>query len=349
MENELNKLSVLIPAYKPGEALLELSKDLLGCGFSQVLVVNDGSGEDFDKIFSSLKQMGCRVIEHAVNMGKGRALKTGINDILVNNGGIKGVITADADGQHLPKDIINVGRELLKTEKTIVLGKRAFSGKVPLKSRFGNTITRNVFNYVSGQRIHDTQTGLRGLPHSSLKDMLTLRGERYEYEMNMLLEASKFDIKLKEVDIETVYINDNSGSHFNPVKDSWLIYKYIIMFGASSLVSFFVDAIMFALITLIFPASKATDIVWIPSLGARVISSTVNFLINRNVIFSKGKKGNLRRHIIGYYTLAAFILIGNIAIISLFKSLGVDVYLAYIISLVLFLISYPIQKKFIFK
>lgn len=349
MENDLNYLSILIPAYKPGESLVTLCEELMRQDFNEVVVVDDGSGESFSDIFRRVSEIGGRVLTHPVNMGKGKAMKTGFNDILVNSKGVKAVVTADADGQHLIKDIINVGRITLEADDTIVIGGRAFKGNVPLKSRMGNAITRNVFRFVSGQKVHDTQTGLRGFPVSSLPKILPLSGDRYEYEMNMLLEASRLDLKLKEIEIETVYINDNESSHFNAVKDSWRIYRLIIMFAASSLISFGVDALVFVLITLIFPGSKESFIVWIPNLGARLISSTVNFLINRNVIFAKGRKGNLKRHIIGYYTLAAFILIAGIAVTSLFKDLGVNVYVSYIISLLLFVVSFPIQKRFIFK
>lgn len=352
MDNDLKSLAVLIPAYKPGDALIPLTQELSEKGFSQIIVVDDGSGSEYAHIFEAVKSLGCRLLTHEKNMGKGRALKTGISEILKSGSGISGVITADADGQHLVKDIINVGLALLNNDNTLVLGKRAFAGDVPLKSRFGNTITRHVFNFVSGLKVHDTQTGLRGIPFSSLGDMLTLKGDRYEYEMDMLLEAKRFGLRVIEVEIDTVYLDkENSSSHFNALKDSWLIYRLIILYSASSVVSFIVDSLAVILITLIFPstADEKTVIPWIPLLGARLISSTVNFTINRNVIFAKGRKGNLRRQMIGYYTLAAFVLLGNIAITSLCKSWGINFYLSYFISLVMFIISFPIQKRYIFK
>ncbi len=352
MKKDIKSLIVLIPAYKPGDSLTGLIKELLKHDFNQVIVVDDGSGGEYSHIFEAVKALGCRVIAHEKNMGKGRALKTGFADILENGSGVRGVITADADGQHLVKDIIRVGETLLENENTLVLGARAFTGDVPLKSRFGNTVTRHVFNFVSGLKVHDTQTGLRGIPFPSLKDMLTLKGDRYDFEMDMLLEAKRFGLDVKEITIETVYHDEkNSCSHFNALKDSWRIYKLIIMFGASSVISFVVDYIVFISIASIFPstADKNSTIVWIPLLGARLVSSTVNFTINRNVIFAKGRKGNLRRQIVGYYILAAFVLAGNIAITSLCKNLGIDLSLSYFISLVMFIVSFPIQKRWIFK
>ncbi len=352
MDSILKSLVVLIPAYKPGVALTALVKELSQHDFSRIIVVNDGSGEEYSHIFEAVKALGCRVLVHEKNMGKGKALKTGISDILANGTGVLGVITADADGQHLVKDIINVGKALLENENTLVLGARAFAGNVPLKSRFGNTITRHVFNFVSGLKVHDTQTGLRGIPFSSLNDMLTLKGDRYEYEMDMLLEAKRFGLNVKEITIETVYLDEkNSSSHFNALKDSWRIYRLIIMFGASSIIASLIDALAFVFITLIFPGTvpKDNSLVWIPLLGARLVSSTVNFIINRNVIFARGRKGNLKRQIIGYYILAAFVLAGNIAITSLCKNFGINIYLSYFISLIMFIVSFPIQKRWIFK
>ena len=200
MGSDLKHLVVLIPAYKPEERLIKLSEKLLSEDFLEIVVVDDGSGEDFAPIFLKLKEMGVTVLAHAINLGKGSALKTGFNFVATERPDAAGVVTADADGQHLVKDIKRVGEALLAQESTIVLGSRKFAGKVPLKSRFGNTITKAVFNLVSGEKIRDTQTGLRGFPASSLKDMLALKGSRYEYEMNVLLEASKFGLKLSEVD-----------------------------------------------------------------------------------------------------------------------------------------------------
>ncbi|MGI5850104.1 MAG: GtrA family protein [Christensenellales bacterium] len=346
MEKDLSCLAILIPAYKPESSLINLSQELIAQGFNEIIIVNDGSGLGYEQIFIQLREMGCRILEHAVNMGKGRALKTGMNDLLVHNTQIVGVITADADGQHLVKDIVNVGNELLNSHNTIVLGKRTFSGNVPLKSRFGNTITKNVYNFISGQKLNDTQTGLRGLPYSSLKNLLTLKGERYEYEMNVLLEASNYQLNIKEIDIETVYLNGNINSHFNPLTDSWRIYRLIILFGGSSLFAFLVDFLIFTLITIILPG-----VLWAAVVGARVVSSFVNFFVNRNIIFSnKNQSGNLQKHLLGYFTLVIFILAANYGLITLFTSVGINVFLSKIITeLLLFFVSFSVQKRIIFK
>ena len=350
--NDLRQIAVLIPSYNPDEKLVSLAKELLREDFFEILIVDDGGGEPYAHIFAELKSMGCRVVTHTINMGKGRALKTGFKDLLARGCSIRGVVTADADGQHLIKDIKRVAEATLDSQSTVILGRRVFAGKVPLKSRFGNTITRNIFNFVSGQKIFDTQTGLRGFPISTLPALLALSGERYEYEMNMLLEASNLGLKLSEVEIETVYYNGNSGSHFNAIKDSWRIYRLIIMFGGSSLISFLIDYALYALFLTLIPVQHET---WLTNavlatIAARVISSTVNFMINRNVIFAKGKKQNLRRHLIGYYVLAVCILVVNSFLVNWFISLGIDEYLAKLpVEVILFFISFILQKRVVFK
>ena len=346
MENSLSRLAVLIPAFKPEESLIDLSDALLKKGFHQFVIVDDGSGDDYLPIFRRLDDMGCCVLTHAVNMGKGRALKTGMNHIILNNPGIDGIITADADGQHLVKDIVRVGETLLEHKNTLVIGSRTFSGDIPLRSRFGNSITRKVFSFVSGHKVYDTQSGLRGLPSAALKDLLSLSGERYEYEMNVLLEAASLRLDIKEIDIETVYIDGNSRSHFNPLTDSFRIYRLIILFAGSSLFAFFVDFLMFALITIIFPGVLLAAVI-----GARVVSSLVNFLVNRKLVFSKkNPDGTLQKHLFGYYLLVVLIMASNYGLISLFTSLGINVYLSKVMTeVLLFFVSFTIQKRVIFK
>lgn len=218
-------MNILIPAYKPNMKMIELTETLLNEGYI-ITVVDDGSGEEFKEVFSSLNSK-VKLLTHEVNKGKGCAMKTGFAYILENYPESQGVITVDADGQHLPEDIQKVKEKMLKNKNKIVIGSRLFKGEVPLRSRFGNSVTKFVFAVVSGLRLEDTQTGLRGIPYSLLKEMLSLEGERYEYEMNMLMYIAKKKIPLVEVPIETVYIEDNASSHFNTIKDSAKIYKAI--------------------------------------------------------------------------------------------------------------------------
>ncbi len=219
---------VLIPAYKPDQKLIDTLQKLDEKQFL-LLVVDDGSGSDFDPIFIEAARYA-RVVRYAVNRGKGGALKQGIRCIRKCFPSVTYVITADADGQHKPDDICKISN-YLHENGGFVIGSRAFVGEVPLRSRFGNTVTRGVYRLVSGVKVQDTQTGLRGFERTLLDWLLTIPGNRYEYEMNVLMSAARDKIAIGEVPIETVYEGKNESSHFRPLHDSVKIYKEIFRFA----------------------------------------------------------------------------------------------------------------------
>jgi len=344
---DLGKISVLIPAYMPSEEMKPFINELCSYGFKEVIVINDGSGSEYDEIFHTVARSGAVVLHHAINMGKGRALKTGINYYITQSPEGIGIVTADADGQHLVKDIIRVAQELMKSDKDLVLGARKLSRDMPLPNRLGNSITKGIFSLISGSNVSDTQTGLRGIPYRSLKNMLQLKGERYEYEMSMLLELNALDLSVREVEIETVYINDNEGSHFDPFKDSWRIYSLIFGFSTSSFMAFMVDFIIYTFIVLKFGVGAVIFAI----VGARVISSIFNFFMNRTIMTAGTSGGqNIQAHIVKYYILALCILGANIGLVSLFLSLGIGPVAAkFITECVLFPLSFIIQKRVVFK
>jgi glycosyltransferase involved in cell wall biosynthesis len=220
VENGLGRLLVLIPAWQPDHRLVSLVEDLRGSGFAGILVVDDGSSGAAAGVFEQLRLLhDVVVVRHERNRGKGRALKTGIEFVLREMPGIQGVITADADGQHRAEDIVRVARGLCQEEQ-LVLGARAFGGVVPLRCRFGNGVTRSVFGWLTGVRLSDTQTGLRGIPRRMLAKLVEMEGERYEYEIVVLTRLCRTERRPVEVPIETVYLEGNRSSHFKPLADS---------------------------------------------------------------------------------------------------------------------------------
>jgi len=219
--SDLSSVAVLIPAWQPGRELLDVLEGLLCHGFGAVLVVDDGSSAESHQVFQQASEMpGVRVLRHAVNLGKGRALKTGMNHVLVEIPSFRALVTADADGQHRVSDIVAVGHALCAAPGRVVLGVRAFAGEVPLRSRLGNVLSRQLFATVTGASLTDTQTGLRGFPRSLLPSLLQIEGERYEYEMAVLAHLCRLIPKPIEVPIQTVYLGANRSSHFRPVRDS---------------------------------------------------------------------------------------------------------------------------------
>lgn len=338
---------VLIPAYKPGEALVRLCRQLVSMGF-MVTVINDGSGIEYNYFFSMLTTEAL-VLNHTVNRGKGRALKTGLEYIHRHFPSIAGVVTADADGQHLLEDILKVSKELEEHEGSLILGSRRFDGKVPLRSKLGNLITRWIFAASSGKMVSDTQTGLRGIPYRMIPDMLEIEGDRYEYEMNMLLNAARGKRDIREVPIRTVYIRGNESSHFRAVRDSLMIYRRILKFGLSSLASFAVD------FTLLLAFRQLTSFM-VPSLsllvsaaGARAASSILNFMLNRRLVFESS--GSAAYEAVRYFTLAGVILAANYGLLYLLNIfLGVNIIAAKLVTeLLLYAASYMFQRNLVFR
>lgn len=342
---------VLIPAYQPDEQLVLLAERLKNNTDYHIIVVNDGSAPEKDAVFAALPDT-VTVLTHEKNSGKGRAMKTGMAYIQEHFPETEGVVIVDADGQHLLPDIQRVCEEQATHPDAIILGSRQFTGKVPMRSLVGNTITRYVFALASGVMVHDTQTGLRAFSVKRIPQLLALKGERYEYEMYMLLGAAEQHIPMREVYIETVYLDEeNSSSHFNPLKDSLRIYGSILKFTASSIAAFFIDYVLVLLLAWIFGCFGMEQklLLLYSAVIARVVSSLCNFLVNRRVVFKSDD--SVVSTAIKYYAVAALILALNYGLLNLFNIvLSVPLAVAkLIVEALLFAISLMLQRFFVFK
>jgi putative flippase GtrA len=341
---DLSAVAVLLPSWEPDAELLPLVESLCGRGCGALVVVDDGSGPESAALFQAVAALpGVTLLRRAVNLGKGRALKTGFNHLLMECASISTVVTADGDGQHLADDIVAVA---LATEGAsgdrVVLGVRAFPRGVPLRSRIGNALTRAVFRFVTGTAVSDTQTGLRGIPRALLPELLVLPGERYEYEMTMLAHLCRHGHRPLEVPIATVYLDGNRASHFDPVRDSMRIYFVLLRFYSSSLLAAGID---FAGFSLVFAATHNLPL----SVVVGRLSSLVNFALNKRFVF------NSRRSVAGalwrYYLLAA-----AIAGLSYLLIRTADGYLHWnvfaskvVVDVLLSLVSFSAQRTFVFR
>ena len=330
----------LIPAYMPDEKMTQTARKLKQEGF-EVVIVNDGSPKEYDSIFEDAAHYA-ELICHEKNRGKGEALKTGLEFIRRCCEAPYTVVNADADGQHTITDIIRVAQIAEVNRSSLVLGSRRMEGKVPFKSRFGNTITRFVYRLSTKASVYDTQTGLRAYSDKLIDKLIEIKGSRYEYEMNMLLELPREGYEIKEVWIDTVYINNNEASHFDPVKDSAKIYKEIIKFSASSLLSFGVDFGLFCLLSVL------TGSLLFSNIFARIVSGTVNFTLNRKVVFRS--ETNVAAAAAKYFSLAVFVLICNTLVLKGLTSFGLAAFAAKIITeTIMFIFNYLVQHSFIFR
>ena len=334
---------ILIPAYEPDHQLPALIHSIRDAEpWATVVVVDDGSGPGYRDVFDGVKALGCHVIGYARNRGKGFALKTGFGFIADNLPG-RNVVCADSDGQHTIMDILRVAAAVQNGSEAMVLGTRSFTGNVPARSRFGNNATRLLFTLATGERISDTQTGLRGYQASMLPWLRSVHGERYEYELNLLLEASQAGYVIGTVDIATVYLDHNSGSHFRPLADSVRIYAPLLKFLASSFAAFLVDTVVFLILTLM------ADSLLLAVLGARAVSSAVNFLVNRRFVFRHGRDKPAAATGLRYFSLVLVLLAANLGLISVLDALSVPALPAKIIAeIALLAVSYVVQQRFLF-
>lgn len=334
---------VLIPSYEPDARLPELVARI--APHARVLVVDDGSGDPFRELFTASGRAGAVVVTHSENEGKAAALRTGFRWLIDNAPGDV-VVCADSDGQHLPADVLAVGthaseRAAAGLPDAIVLGARGFTGKVPLRSRLGNTVTSLLVAAVTGRRLADTQTGLRAYPPTLLSWLLDVRGERFAYELRMLLDAAREGVPVVEIPIDTVYLEHNESSHFRPIADSWRVMLPVLLFAGSSLIAFGLDTI--ALLAL----SSLTGSLGLAIVGARLLSGAVNFTLNRRTVFRS--KGRLAPQIARYVVLAAGLLAASYGGLWALTTLGVPLLIAKVLTdLTLFGASYAVQRAHVF-
>ena len=356
---------ILIPSLEPDERLPAYIQKLKQGGFAHIVVIDDGSGEAYQPVFDAIDAVDDTVVlHHEVNQGKGIALKTGYKYIMENLPDITGVITADADGQHTVEDCLNLAEQLEKGQRALYLGSRDFNlENVPPKSRSGNKITSAVFKLLYGQYLPDTQTGLRAFRKEELSFMAGVEGARYEYEMKVLIACSRAQIPMIPITIETIYENDNEGTHFHPVRDSWRIYKVIlgnfVKFMGASIICFLTDHLLFNLfrgwlfpllginLSVALPLGIHLDNTSLANYTARFFSAVLNFRLNKDMVFKvKKSKGAAWR-----YTLLAvcIVILSTIGIKGLGK-LGMVPWLAkLIVDTLLYFLSYRFQQRWVFK
>ena len=360
MNEPQTHIAVLIPSLDPDGAMVTYIRDLKNEGFEMIILVDDGSSDATQTYFCQVRDLpGVTVLRHAVNQGKGRALKTGFHYILnqFSSQELAGVVTADADGQHSAADTRRIAERLCQEEKIrgggIVLGTRNFREEhVPFKSRSGNQITTLVFHALYGKRIADTQTGLRGIPYAFLPMCLRMPGERFEYEIMMLIEAVREKRAIIEEPIETIYIDSNRATHFQAVRDSARIYRVLFrtffQYTMSGIASFLIDIGLFALLTKslfrFLPVSAAT---FGGTLLARVISSLFNYTVNQSIFSGKRVR---KKTLLRYYSLCVTqMLCSWLLVTGVFYQLHWNTTLIKcLVDLLLFLISFQIQRLWVF-
>jgi glycosyltransferase involved in cell wall biosynthesis len=337
------RVAVLIPAFRPAAALLEVVGSLSQSGVEAILVVDDGSGPEFAPIFEKVAQFPkVYVLRHAVNLGKGAALRTGLNYALCELPQCIGVVTADADGQHQPADILSVARALVDKPDHLVLGARLFDGPVPLRSRFGNSVTRAAFRFLVGQNLLDTQTGLRGIPRAMMPHLLKIAAPGYEFELDMLITAKHNGWPLWEQPIRTIYEPGNKSSHFNPLLDSLRTYAVLLRFVMVSLATALLDNAVF------YVAYTDAHNIAASQVAARAVAIAFQYAASRRAVFlSRGRHDILFPRFL--LLAATHGVVSYIMIRGLVDAGGLSVILAKPLAEgLLFIASFLIQRELVF-
>ena len=287
----------LVPAYEPDEKLKKVVEDLKGKEFD-VIVINDGSDIKYDEIFNTC---GTKVISYPTNRGKGYAIKKGIEYVKDNYSDYI-IVIVDCDGQHQASDALNLCNYVKEHPDTLAIGKRLRKDNVPLRSKIGNAITKYIVSLATEEDIYDTQSGLRAFEEQLTEYMLETKGDRFEYEMNILLGLKARNIKYKEIEIKTIYIDNNKGSHFNPIKDSSRIYKQIIKYKRLSILLFILEFVLFATIY------KLTNKIIISNIVAGIMCASLGYItINSEKQKEELFKNNLIN--IGKITVSTIIIL----------------------------------------
>ena len=339
-------LVALIPAYNPIETLAEYVQTLMSKGiFHKIVVVDDGSQATSHGVFTALKKIpDVIVLRHAVNRGKGAALKTGLNYVACEFPESIGVVTIDADGQHALEDACNVAQALQHDPGHLVVGVRNFKGQVPKRSLWGNNITRYALKMVAGIKLSDTQSGLRGIPQALISVLLTIDANAYEFELDMLMAANNQGFKIKEVPIQTIYLDGNVRSSFRPLWDSLRIYFVLLRFSIIAILSAMLDYGVFMLVYFLIAQNVMASLIC-----SRIVSVTFNYLNVRRYAFCSNEK---HTHTLPKYLTLAVVsgIMAYTLIVGFMNLFGWKVMWAKIVAeFIMFIINFLVQRDFIFR
>ncbi len=355
MYNTKDNLVVIIPAYEPPAEFIPYAERVAGIA-KKLIVINDGSNERFNPVFERISELENVVyLTYGENHGKGYALKYAFKYCAENFPKDDVLVTADCDGQHRIEDVINVYKATVQHPEALILGSRDFNHpNVPPRSRFGNTNIRRIFRILYGVKVYDTQTGLRGMTVSLAERLIEVKGDRFEYEMGMLIYAQKNSIPISETPIATVYPEDPKEhvSHFKTFKDSMrmlsTVVKNLNWYLLSSTISAIVDVAVFSIfVYLVFGGVESAVNTLIATVTARVVSSAFNAVFNYKYVFGgKGKSAFVRYYILWFCQLGTsyglVFLFGNV--------IGMPLGLTQaLVNLLLAILSYQIQRVWVFR
>jgi glycosyltransferase involved in cell wall biosynthesis len=195
---------IIIPAYNEEKAIEQVVRESLN--YSDVLVVDDGSSDLTDAL--AIKT-GARTIKHESNKGKGAAIKSGLKYAL--DKGYDAMVLLDGDGQHDPQYIPSLVRD--RDESGMIICSRFMDGPPPgmaIQRKLSNKLTTSILRYVTGYHITDSQCGFRLISQNAARLFLNLPQNGYEYESEILYQASQNNFPVREIPIPSSYKGEKS-------------------------------------------------------------------------------------------------------------------------------------------
>lgn len=191
---------VVIPAYNEEKSIASVIEDLRGCGYDDILVVDDGST---DSTFKVASELNVYVARHSFNRGAGSAAATGLEIAKILKADI--VVTFDADGQHDAGDIIKLTEPIQSGLADVVIGSRMLEGSnMPLSRIFYNIMANMATFAIYGFSISDTQSGFRAFSRKAY-DAINIESSKMEYSSEIVHEIKRNHLRHKEVPIRTIY------------------------------------------------------------------------------------------------------------------------------------------------
>ncbi|RDU64798.1 GtrA family protein [Helicobacter sp. MIT 14-3879] len=193
-----------------------------------------------------------------------------------------------------------------------------------------------------GKKLKDTQSGLRAFTPSFARNILGILYNGYEFEMQMLISACNNNIKILQVPIKTIYIDNNSSSHFNPIFDSLSIYFVLFRHIGNSLLTALIDYVVFVI------AFSLNFSLLVSMISGRIVAGSFNFIIGKRFVFKT--KSNLKFEIISYLILTIILMLismQGIKLITHYSGIN-EIIIKPICELMIFAISFLIQRFFIF-
>ena len=344
---------IVIPAYEPSSRLIDRVNELVSNGFEKIVVIDDGSGSEYQAIFDVLSKH-CKILHHEVNQGKGAALKTGFCYYLQHWYQLPGVITMDADGQHSVQDIIKMEETMNSSEEGLFIGTRDVDLASFPDSRKGYVkATRTMFKLLYGVKLQDTESGLRGISQVYVPFLLDANGERFDYETNMLMEAIHYHFPITEVPIETIFFKAENDSHFNPITDAFKTYmqlmKEFVKYSITSLMASGIDIVVYTVLLVLMRDLPEVTGIFVSTAIARVISSFANYCFNSKLVFNN--HDDMRKTIIKYYFLCGIQMICSACTVYGLSQLIpiTTVVIKALVDITLFFVFYRVQKFWVFK